>query len=202
MDRRGQKRRDSSMMSRRMSSLILNAKTLTLSRRDEQQINKSVVATQTVIDNRCSLRWSENMKTPRFILALLALTVALAPQAPKTAFSRPNKPGYSAKLISPRAGQVLVPGQVVRVAWTADFPDVDLTMCEMEVLLSLDGGKTIYMRLIESRNPKIQYFDWTVPNAPTNTAVLNIRFGCLNIYPETPSLQIQSAFVISPAVNN
>ena len=75
-------------------------------------------------------------------------------------------------------------------------------MCEMEVLLSLDGGKTIYMRLIESRNPKIQYFDWTVPNAPTNTAVLNIRFGCLNIYPETPSLQIQSAFVISSAVNN
>ena len=202
MDRRGQKRRDSSMMSRRMSSLILNAKTLTPSRRDEQQINKSVLAAQTVIDNRCSLRWSENMKTPRFILALLALTVALAPQSPKTAFSRPYKSGYSAKLISPRAGQVLVPGQVVRVAWTSDFPNVDLSMCEAEVLLSLDGGRTIYMRLIESRNPKIQYFDWTVPNAPTNTAVLNIRFGCLNIYPETPSLQIQSAFVISPAVNN
>jgi hypothetical protein len=141
------------------------------------------------------------MKTPRFILALFALTVALAPQSPPTLFARPYPGKYSAKLISPRAGQVLVPGQVVRVAWTADFPEVDLTMCEMEVLLSLDGGKTIYMRLIESRNPKIQYFDWTVPNAPTNAAVLNIRFGCLNIYPETPSLQIQSAFVISPAVN-
>src|SRR6476660_7901920 len=161
---------------------------------------KSVLASQTVIDNLCSLEWSENMKTPRFILALLALTVALAPQSPKSAFSQP--PGYRAKLISPRAGQVLSPGQVVRIAWTADFPDVDLTMCEMEVLLSLDGGKTTYMRLIESRNPKIQYCDWTVPNAPTNTAVLNIRFGCLNIYPETPSLQIQSAFVISSAVNN
>ena len=141
------------------------------------------------------------MKTPRLILALLALTVALAPQSSKTAFAQPRQGAYRAKLISPRAGQVLVPGQVVRVAWTADFPEVDLTMCEMEVLLSLDGGKTIYMRLIESRNPKIQYFDWTVPNAPTNAAVLNIRFGCLNIYPETPSLQIQSAFVISPAVN-
>jgi hypothetical protein len=58
------------------------------------------------------------------------------------------------------------------------------------------------MRLIESRNPKIQYFDWTVPNAPTNNAVLDIRFGCLNIYPETRSLQVQSAFVISSAVNN
>jgi hypothetical protein len=48
----------------------------------------------------------------------------------------------------------------------------------------------------------VQYFDWVVPNAPTNTAVLNIRFGCLNIYPETPSLQLQSVFVISPTVSN
>ena len=141
------------------------------------------------------------MKTPRLILALLALTVALAPQSPKTAFAQPNKQKYSARLISPRAGQVLVPGQVVRIAWTADFPGVDLTMCETEVLLSLDGGRTIYMLLTEQRNPKVQYFDWTVPNAPTNEAVLDIRFGCLNLYPETRSLQVQSAFVISPAVN-
>ena len=190
------------MICRRMSSLILNTKTFTPGRRDEKQIIKECSATQTVIDNRCSLRWSENMKTPRFILALLALTVALAPQLPNTAFSQPSKPGYRAKLISPRPGQVLVPGQVVRIAWTAEFPDVDLTMCETEILLSLDGGATTYMRLTESRNPRVQYFDWVVPNAPTNTAVLNIRFGCLNIFPETPSLQLQSVFVISPAVNH
>ena len=142
------------------------------------------------------------MKTPRFILALLALTVALAPQLPKTASAQPNSKKYSARLISPRAGEVLVPGQVVRIAWTANFPDVDLTMCETEILLSLDGGNTTYMRLTESRNPRVQYFDWVVPNAPTNTAVLNIRFGCLNIFPETPSIQLQSVFVISPAVND
>ena len=159
-------------------------------------------AAQTAIDNRRSLGWTEKVKTPRLLLALLALTFALAPQLPGTAFAQRTQDNYRAKLISPRAGQVLIPGQVVRIAWTADFPDVDLTMCEMEVLLSLDGGKTIYMRLIESRNPKIQYFDWTVPNAPTNNAVLDIRFGCLNIYPETRSLQVQSAFVISSAVNN
>ena len=93
------------------------------------------------------------------------------------------------------------PGQVVRIKWTADFPDVDVTMCETGVLLSLDGGKTIYMLLTEQRNPKMQYFDRTVPNTPTNEAVLDIRFGCLNIYPETPSLQVQSAFVIGPSVN-
>ena len=125
------------------------------------------------------------MKTPRFILALLALAFALAPQSPPTVFARPYPGQYSANLISPSPGQVLVPGQVVRIQWTADFPGVDLTMM-----------------LTEQRNPKVQYFDWTVPNAPTNEAVLDIRFGCLNIYPETPSLQVRSAFVISPSLNN
>jgi hypothetical protein len=142
------------------------------------------------------------MKTPRLILALLALTFALAPQSPPTAFARPYQKKYSARLISPKPGEVLVPGQVVRIQWTADFPGVDLTMCETELLLSLDGGRTIYMLLTEQRNPKVQYFDWTVPNTPTNEAVLDIRFGCLNLYPETSSLQFQSAFVISPSSPN
>jgi hypothetical protein len=141
------------------------------------------------------------MKTRRLVLGLLALTVALAPQLPETAFAQSNKGKYRARLISPRAGQVLTPGQVVRIQWTADFPDVDLTMCETEVLLSLDGGKTIYMMLTEQRNPEVQYFDWTVPSTPTNAAVLDIRFGCLNLYPETSSVQVQSAFVIGPAMD-
>jgi len=141
------------------------------------------------------------MKTRRLILALFALTVAMAPQSPMTAFAQPDPKKYSAKLISPKPGEVLVPGQIVRIKWTSDFPDVDLTMCEAEVLLSLDGGRTIYMRLTEQRNPTLQYFDWTVPNTPTNEAVLDIRFGCLNLYPETRSVQIRSAFVISSAVN-
>ena len=143
------------------------------------------------------------MKTQRLILALLALTFALASQLPGTASAQADKKKYGAKLISPRAGQVVTPGQVVRIEWTADFPDVDLTMCETEILLSLDGGRTIYMMLTEQRNPTVHYFDWTVPSTPpTNAAVLDIRFGCLNLYPETRSVQIRSAFVIGPAVNN
>ena len=63
-------------------------------------------------------------------------------------------------------------------------------MCETEVLLSLNGDRTIYMLLTEQRNPRIQYFDWTVPNTPTNQGVLDIRFGCLNIYPETSSQKV------------
>jgi hypothetical protein len=141
------------------------------------------------------------MKTQRLVLAFLTLTFALAFQSPRSAFAHRGNDNYKATLISPRAGEVLVPGQVVRVKWTADFPDVDVNMCETEVFLSLDGGKTLYLLLTEQRNPKLQYFDWIVPNLPTNAAVLDIRFGCLNLYPETSSLQVQSSFVISPPVH-
>ncbi len=127
---------------------------------------------------------------------MLALTCALAPQLPRMAFAQNDKKQYRARLISPRPGQVLIPGQVVRIEWTTNYPNVDLSMCETEILLSLDGGKTIYSLITEQRNPKVHYVDWTVPNAPTNEAVLDIRFGCLNLYPETPSLQTQSPFVI------
>jgi hypothetical protein len=135
------------------------------------------------------------MKTQRLILTLLAMTFALAPQSLTTA-SAARKRGYSAKLISPKAGQVLMPGQVVRVEWTAAFPEVDLTMCETELLLSLDGGTT-FTFITSQRDPSVQYFNWTVPKSPTNAAVLDIRFGCLGIYAETSSPQVQSTFVIS-----
>jgi hypothetical protein len=136
------------------------------------------------------------VKTQRLIITLLALTFALAPQSPRTAFAE-RKKQYSAQLISPKPGEVLRAGQVVRVQWTADFPDVDLTMCETEVLLSIDGGTT-FTFITSQRDPRVQYFDWTVPKTPTRTAVIDIRFGCLNIFAETSSRQLQSAFVISP----
>jgi hypothetical protein len=81
------------------------------------------------------------MKLHRLIPALLALTAVLAPQSPGTALAQSDKRRYSATLMSPRPGQILQPGKVVRIAWMANFPDVDLSMCETEVLLSLDGGE-------------------------------------------------------------
>jgi hypothetical protein len=134
------------------------------------------------------------MKTYRLIL-LLALTFVLAPPSPRTVLARPARGSYSARLITPRAGEVLMPGQVVRVEWVASFPGVDLTMCEAEVLLSVDGGRT-FTYVTEQRDPTLQHFNWTVPKKPTNAAVLDIRFGCLGTYPETSSVQLQSKFVI------
>ena len=133
------------------------------------------------------------MKTKKFIIALFALTFAFAPQLLSTASAAPKQ--FSAKLISPKAGEVLVPGQVFRVEWTPVFPRIDLNLCETEIRLSLDGGTT-FTWMTGERDPRETYFDWTVPNTPTNAAVIDIQFGCLGHYPETSSIQFQAPFVI------
>ena len=135
------------------------------------------------------------MKTQRFIIILFALTFAFAPQSFRTASAERGRLHYSATLISPKAGDVLVAGQVVRVEWKAVFPNVDLNWCEAELRLSLDGGTT-FTWMTGERDPREQYFDWTVPNTPTNAAVIDIQFGCLGRYPETSSIQVQAPFVI------
>ena len=105
---------------------------------------------------------------------------------------------YSARQISPTVGQILHPGQKFRVEWKSKLPLRDVTSCEAEVWLSLDGGRTFTAWIspwMDPAGPK--YFDWTVPNCPTNTAVLDIRFGCEQRYPESYAPQPASTFVIS-----
>jgi len=135
------------------------------------------------------------MKTQRFIITLFALTFAFAPQLFRTATAEPG-PKYSARLISPRAGEILVPGQKFRIVWESTLPRVDPAWCETELRLSLDGGRT-FTWLTGERDTREKYFDWTVPNTPTSAAVLDVHFGCVGYYPETASIQAQSVFVIS-----
>ena len=138
------------------------------------------------------------MNLQRVVITLLALTLAFASQLSKTLTAEPLEKfdPYSAKLISPRAGEVLAPGQHVKITWESTFPKVDLSWCETELFLSLDGGKT-FTRITGERNAGVQYFDWIVPNSPSAAAVLDIHFGCTGRYPETSSIQAKSTFVIS-----
>ena len=146
------------------------------------------------------------MKTRGFVVTLFAVAFAFAPQLLKTSTAAPDaqQGTYAAKLVSPQAGDVVFPGQNVRVEWEALFPklNVPLSWCEMEVFLSLDGGRTFNMCISVSFDPKATFFYWTVPNTPTNTAVLDIRFGCEQFYPETPSVQSASSFVIGQAATH
>src|SRR5215471_12002771 len=77
-----------------------------------------------------------------FLVALSLLTEAVADN------------GYSARLISPTAGQVLYPGQRVRVEWETTLPKTKATACEMELVLSLDGGTTFNTYITPPLDPK------------------------------------------------
>ncbi len=122
-----------------------------------------------------------------FLVALSLLTEAVAD----------NGFSYSARLISPTAGQVLYAGQTVRVEWQARLPHTDAVGCEMELVLSLDGGSTFNIYITPPLDPQARYFYWTVPNTPTNAAVLDIRFGCDLHYPESYAPQPASMFTIA-----
>jgi len=142
------------------------------------------------------------MKTRGFVVTLFAVAFTFAPQLLKTSTAAPDGT-YAAKLVSPQAGDVVFPGQNVRIVWEALFPKlpVDLSWCEAEIWLSLDGGQSFPMlitpwRFGSNNGNGARSFDWTVPNTPTAAAVLDIRFGCMQYYPETRSVQSASSFVI------
>ncbi len=62
--------------------------------------------------------------------------------------------------------------------------------------VSLDGGITFMW--IAFLAPTSTSFLWTVPNTPTNSAVLDIRFGCeVPYYPESYAPQLTSMFAIA-----
>jgi hypothetical protein len=138
-------------------------------------------------------RGTQKMKTPALIVSLLLITFAIAPQN----LNAQSSNNYSAKLISPRLGQVLHPGEQFTIEWAATLPNnKNLHLCEMELRLSLDGGRTFSTWITTELPPNTTHFDWTVPNT-TNTAVLSVNFGCELYYPETFSPQPASTFVIA-----
>jgi hypothetical protein len=134
-------------------------------------------------------------KTRTFFAALFLLAFAFVP-SPLWALP-PPPPLYTPTLISPVAGQVLYSGQIVRVEWKPTIQYTWPSWCELELWLSLDGGRTYTLPITPSLDPNTRFFYWTVPNTPTNAAVLQIRFGCEPVRPEGFYPQTTSAFVIA-----
>ena len=91
--------------------------------------------------------------TVTFFLLAFALT-------PSRMFAMPAPPpNASFTLISPKAGQVLYPGQKVRVEWeTSSLGSMNCTDCEMELWLSLDGGRTYVMQITPSMDSEDYVF--------------------------------------------
>ncbi len=135
---------------------------------------------------------------PGFVVTLFLLAFAFAPSA--TMALPPAPPSFSATLISPKAGQVLYPGQRIKVEWQTSNPNPIHwpSYCEIELWLSLDGGRTYTLQITPCMDPNTRFFYWVVPNTPTNSALLDIRFGCEPFYPETYNAQTGAPFAIAP----
>ena len=106
------------------------------------------------------------MKIRGFVATLftLALAIVLQLSKPPTA-AADSSVGYVTQVTTPKSGQVLYPGQHIRIDWVLTYlTDREFSACEMEVWLSLDGGRTFPMCITPILNPHTTYFDWTVPN--------------------------------------
>jgi hypothetical protein len=130
------------------------------------------------------------MKIRGFVLIMVAVAFAFAP------VKSHGQTNYGVSLISPVTGQVLYAGQKIMIEWKHTLPNIPLPGCESEMWLSLDGGSTFPM-WITFLAPRSTSFLWTVPNTPTNGAVLDIRFGCDLHYPESYAPQPTSMFTIA-----
>jgi hypothetical protein len=131
--------------------------------------------------------------------AALFTSTLTGPTNAVAASERTKRP--KVKMTSPQRGDVLIPGQVVTIAWEyvdSNGQPATGAWCEQEVYLSLDGGQSLALRVSPGLDPKVRSYQWTVPNAPTQHAVLDIHYGCeADSFPhEVPNVQIGSPFSI------
>lgn len=107
--------------------------------------------------------------TKRPAAGALAVVAALAAAV---VVARPAL-GYGGRVLSPSDGQVVTAGEIAVVRWSALAPDVE----ELELLLSLDGGRSYSLRLTPQLAPGSGSFHWLVPNLPTEHARIRVRYG-------------------------
>lgn len=105
-----------------------------------------------------------------------------------------------AVMTSPSAGDVFFPGDQVTIKW--DVKPGDIRFCEQELFLVVNGGK--WFRITRELGDESRSFEWTVPDTPTDNAILVINLGCDQrpyIPFEGSNAQTQAPFQILPARN-
>jgi len=76
-------------------------------------------------------------------------------------------------LSAPAAGSVVQGGQLVEIRWSG----IPAAAREVELLLSVDGGRTFPLRLTEELAPRSSSFFWRVPSLVSDEACLALRVG-------------------------
>lgn len=81
-----------------------------------------------------------------------------------------------ARFLRPMAGERLEPGESIEVSWALDRYQA-VAFDEMELVLSLDGGRTFPLRLTRDLSPGSGRVTWRVPALPVGKARLALRGG-------------------------
>jgi hypothetical protein len=146
------------------------------------------------------------MSVRRVLPALVGIALALSMFVVSTETVTAQSPARpSIRMLTPTKGQSFRPGQKVRITWEFVWPagahESTNAWCEQEIFLSIDGGQTVARRITLRLDPDERFFDWVVPNTPTNKAVLDIHYGCetADSLGEVRNVQRKAEFRILPA---
>jgi hypothetical protein len=94
---------------------------------------------------------------------------------------------------------VLEPGASVLVSWPAGA--VGTRFDEMELLLSVDGGRTFPVRVTRRIAPSEIGFSWTVPSLPAARARLALRVGVDEEEEAETIVGLSDEFAIAPSAH-
>ena len=126
---------------------------------------------------------------PRAGLALLAAAPLI--------FAAPTASARTARLVRPGTHERLAPGQVLEVEWPAHAVARDAD--EMELVLSLDGGRTFPLRVTGELPRGTTRVAWRVPAMRSSQARLALRAGKGEEEPEAEAIRATSdVFEILP----
>ena len=103
----------------------------------------------------------------------LVIAVSLAVPCRARPLAEAAEPGPIAgpRLVLPAASEFRA-GDIIEVRWAAVDPSID----ELELLLSLDGGRHYTLRISPELAPDHRAFRWRVPNLASGDARLRLRF--------------------------
>jgi hypothetical protein len=109
--------------------------------------------------------------TGRYSAAKMRLLIGLAGLCLLAASAAAGEPAVVIRGTAP--GQILSAGASVELSWTG----VPREASEVELLLSLDGGETIALRLTEQLASGSHSYLWRVPNLSSRRAAFILRMG-------------------------
>jgi hypothetical protein len=108
----------------------------------------------------------------------ILLSIAMPAGAAVIASPRPAAPAHASSLSAirfsqPAEGSSLHEGDTVQIRWSGVPADAE----EIELLLSVDGGRQFSLRLTDELDSTDGSFLWRVPSLSTDAASLAIRMG-------------------------